>query len=66
MERPPRKAAGAEHARRKPSPEFLQVVALCQYQIASLFAGMLERPFWYWEQKRTQLGDCIQNEWSNQ
>ena len=57
MGKPPRKKAGAEHARRKPSPEFLQLAALCQYQIAALFARMFERPFWHWEQKRSRLWD---------
>ncbi len=51
-----KRAAGVFSARRKPSPELL-LVALCQYQVAALFAKMFERPFWYFEQKRSQLWD---------
>jgi hypothetical protein len=54
---PPKKATGVFSARRKPSPEFLQLTALFQYQIAAFIARMFERPFWYWEQKRSQLWD---------
>ncbi len=54
---PPKKRAGRQTRSSKHSPEFLQLVALCQYQVAALFARMFERPFWHFEQKRSRLWD---------
>jgi hypothetical protein len=52
--KPPEK----EKRGRKPRSSKPSLFALCQrYYVAAFFAKMFERPFWHFEQKRSQFWD---------
>jgi hypothetical protein len=60
-----RKRRGEAALKKPDAPEyqnFRGAQLLAEYRLASFHAKLLEKRFWFWEQRRSRLHDLLENE----